>query len=197
MKTTRCWPLWHTVLLFGSAAFVAIVFILTLLVHITTYLMSDPLRSLRGVRSLDYFVFVALFAACYWGNTFQRVRGQALKPPRWLYCVIVAFAANFAANFVVNWVCSGGAVASKDDGFALVSHGRVVRKLTEQEYHQQIASDMRTLSAIWMTLALVSTSVLWGIIIAGRKGDPWWLRLPQGAPPEKSEENGIGSISTG
>jgi hypothetical protein len=108
--------------------------------HVGLFVVFVPLvfsaRKVSGSNP-EYRDFRSLFSG--WGN--------ALITVVFIYAIV---------NFVVfMFLSQGGVPAIRDGQFILHSHGKLVRILTEQEYHDQRAYVLRGFSGHWLVFYLV------------------------------------------
>jgi uncharacterized membrane protein len=123
-------------------------FLASILVHSVTF---------RGINAADYVPWVwVLHVGCFIA-IIPLVRKDVWRDvvavvPRWAQAMIVFFMAYAVINFVLSFVLSeGGANPDIWDGrYVLQSHGKLVRELSEREYHLQLAYVLRGFSGHWM-----------------------------------------------
>lgn len=66
-------------------------------------------------------------------------------------------------NFVIFMSLNeGGGPQIRDGKYVLTSHGKLIRELTEEEYHQQRAYVVRGFSGHWMLFASASLTFMMG-----------------------------------
>jgi hypothetical protein len=154
------------------AAMACAVFVASLAAHVATFLGIDPMETVPGVMGLHFLIFPPFIAGIVYCKTAPggELTGNQVQAaaPRWLpwltgLCFVYAF-----VNFGLFMVLSGGGGPKESGGkYYLSSHGRVVRELTEAEYHQQRAYVVRGFSGHWM---LFSSAAL--LMIVGSRARP-------------------------
>jgi hypothetical protein len=81
--------------------------------------------------------------------------------PQWLKILTGIFGAYAFLNFVLFIILTeGGGPHQEKDKFVLQSHGRVIRELTEKEFHQQQAYVVRGFSGHWMLFSSAALMLL-------------------------------------
>jgi hypothetical protein len=157
--------------LIGWCWFAAAVLLVSLAVHVSTFLGIDPLEKWPGVMLLHLAIFPPFFAAicyanCIGGPKHGRQDRVVKSAPRWLQVLTGVFFAYALVNFAVVMVLvEGGGPSERDGRYFVTSHGTVFRELTEAEYHQQRAYEVRGFSGHWM---LFSSAALMGLVGTAR-----------------------------
>jgi hypothetical protein len=153
-------------LLFGL--FTAGVFLVCLGLHVAGYVPGAPL-SFDGVKWLSVaaftcFVAMAVHVSALNRAVRERVRNEdAVEPwldrliPRWAGTVGVAFFVYVIVSAAVYFARSEGQPRMKDGAFALTSHGRVVREVSEPEFRDAQRLEVRGVSGHWMLLSAIPT----------------------------------------
>jgi hypothetical protein len=157
------------------------VLLVGLAVHASTFLGVDPMEVWPGVMFLHLTIFPPFIAAVYYASR-AGGKGQpspdpvAGTVPLWLQIMTGVFFAyafvNFAAFIILN---EGGSPHARDGKFVLSSHGKVLRELSEEEYHRHQAYVVRGASGHWMLFASGSLMFLVGAAKHRRRS--------AGAPP--------------
>jgi hypothetical protein len=154
--------------LIGWCWFAAAVLIVSLVVHVSTFLGFDPMAKWPGVMFIHLAIFPPFIAALFYASRTagKDPRGQDRvfnSAPRWLRILTGVFFAyafvNFAAFIVLT---EGGGPDERDGKYFLRSHGRVIREITEVEYHQQQAYVVRGFSGHWMLFSCGALTLLVG-----------------------------------
>lgn len=70
--------------------------------------------------------------------------------PKWLQVIAWGGAFYAALNFVLFLISQDGSPTVKDGQFILENHGKLIKILTEQEYHHYLANQLRGFSGHWM-----------------------------------------------
>ena len=81
--------------------------------------------------------------------------------PTWMS--IIAGAGFFYAfiNFILFMSSQGGTPSIQDGHYVLQNHGELIKNLTEQEYHQYKANEVRGFSGHWILFYGVATAILY------------------------------------
>lgn len=133
------------------------------------------MQSIPGIMLIHVAIFPPFIAAILYGNKVKRVQGrnqqQLLKlAPKWMRTLFyVSFAYAFV-NFALFFILSGGNTPIKQDGkFVLKQHGRLVREISEEEYHRQRAYIVRGFSGHWMMFSAAAMTMLTGVAQCRKK----------------------------
>ncbi len=177
MRVREPWePLFDALVLAGWSCLAAAVLAVSLVVHASTLLGIDPQTKWPGVMFIHVAIFPPFLAAiyCSWrpGRPSGEGQSQAFdRAPRWLRIMSGAFFVYALVNFALFMVLSqGGGVPDQRDGkYVLHSHGKVLRELSEAEYHQQRAYEVRGSASHWMMFACAALTLLWGTASRGRE----------------------------
>jgi len=173
--------------LIGWCWFAAAVLIVSLVVHVSTFLGIDPMAKWPGVMFIHLAIFPPFIAAICYANRIggpkQGYQDRVINSaPRWLQVLTGVFFAyalvNFASFMVLN---EGGGPSERDGKYFLTSHGKVLRELSEAEYHRHQAYVVRGFSGHWMGFSSVALMFLVGAASLRRQsaGAPA-LTLPSG-----------------
>jgi hypothetical protein len=138
----------------------AISFTLALVVHGLTFAHIDIMETIPAVWVLHVGIFVVfvplVFSARRLSGADQKYRDFQSLFPEWANTLITVVFIYAIVNFVVFMFLShGGVPAIRDGQFILHSHGKLVRVLTEKEYHVQRAYVVRGFSGHWLVFYLV------------------------------------------
>ena len=134
-------------------------FLASLLVHSLTFFGVYAGDYVPWVWVLHIGCFVALiplFKKNLW-------RDVLASMPRWATSLAVLLMVYAVVNFFLSFVLSeGGANPDVWDGkYVLQSHGKLVRELSEREYHLQLAYQLRGFSGHWMIFYLLPALFSW------------------------------------
>jgi hypothetical protein len=132
----------------------------SLIVHAVTFLGVDLSQTLPWVWGLHIGIFVVCIPMAFSARSLGRRGDYWLKllalMPRWVLTVIIAFFIYAFVNFGLFLILSEGGVPEELDGkYVLYSHGKVIRELTEEEFHLQQAYVIRGFSGHWMVFYLI------------------------------------------
>jgi hypothetical protein len=148
---------------------VAAVLVVSLVVHASTFLGIDPMERWPGVMLIHVAVFPPFIAAGIFASrtTGKQPRGQDRvfnSAPRWLRILTGVFFAYAFLNFAAFMILAeGGGPEERDGKYYLMSHGRVIREITEAEFHQQQAHVVRGFSGHWMLFSCAALTFLVGV----------------------------------
>jgi hypothetical protein len=154
--------------LIGWCWFAAAVLTVSLVVHVSTFLGVDPMDKWPGVMLLHLAIFPPFIAAIHYANRIGgRKQGRQDRvvnsAPRWLRILSGVFFAYALVNFATFIILvEGGGPHERDGKYYLTSHGRVLRELSEAEYHRQQAYVVRGFSGHWMLFSSASLMMLVG-----------------------------------
>jgi hypothetical protein len=154
--------------LIGWCSFSAVLLIVCVVVHASTFLGIDPIAKWPGVMFLHVAIFPPFFAAVYYSKGFgikdQMHQQRAGKSaPRWLRILTGAFFVYAFLNFAVFAILSEGGMPAKRDGkYVVTSRGKVLRELSEAEFHRRQAYVVRGFSGHWMLFGCASLMFLVG-----------------------------------
>jgi hypothetical protein len=144
------------------------VLLICLGVHLSTFFGFDPIDRIPGVMFMHLVVMVLMFVSMFLLNGHEP---GALKnitksrmwraSPRWMHGALAASFIYALINFGLFMSLSeGGGPSRQGKAYVLSSHGRTIRTLTEQEFHQQQAYVVRGFSGHWILFS-VAMVTLW------------------------------------
>jgi len=152
---------------FGILAVIG--FILSVIVHGLTFLGVDPQQDFRFVWLLHIGIFVVWIPAVIIskkdgtlkGDDFWRIATQGW--PRWMKVLPGILFGYILFNFFFSlFVLNEGGNPSVINGEKVLhSHGRIIRKLTDQEYHLHKAYLVRGFSGHWLLFYAVAAVILY------------------------------------
>ena len=155
-------------LLIGWCWFAAVVLIVSFVVHASTFLGIDPLAKWPGLMLIHLAIFPPFIAAiCYANRTAGTKQGSSdpvvSSAPWWLRLLTGVSVVYAIANFVLFIILmEGGAPSERDGKYVLHTHGTVIRELSEAEYHQKRAYELRGFSGHWMAFSSGALMMLVG-----------------------------------
>jgi hypothetical protein len=131
-----------------------------LLVHGATYAGVDVFQRYPEVWLLHlgcFVVFIPLLFSLWSDNRLgRRIDEMFTDHPRWVRWLLTAVAVYAVVNFVLFFLLAGGGTAEMRNGeFVLLNHGKLIRHLTEAEYHRQQIYEARGFSGHWLVFYLV------------------------------------------
>jgi elongation factor Tu len=165
---------WMPVLI-GWCWFAAALLLVSLAVHASTFLEIYPMAKWPGVMFIHFAIFPPFIAAlCYAsraGGKDAAGQDRVFKSaPRWLQVLTGVFFVYALVNFAIFIVLVEGGGPDKRDGkYFLTSHGRVLRELSEAEYHRQQAYVVRGFSGHWMMFSSAALTMLVGTLRRRRR----------------------------
>ena len=134
--------------------------------HLATYFGYDLIETyphLMWLHVAIFVVFVPALVMCERNNRTQQMVWAAA--PKWIsgvfYILFIYAFINFVLFMTLN---EGGGPERTAEGYALVSHGNVLRPLTEAEYHLFQARELRGFSGHWMLFSAGATMLFSGIV---------------------------------
>ena len=143
---------------------------LSVAVHVATFCGIDPQQVFPAVWMLHVGIFAIWFPAILFtnrriGSLPRREQGAARMrgTPRMMRAVLGPLFAYTAFNFFFTiFVLQGGhSPTIRDSTFALQDSGRIVRALTEREYHRYRAYEVRTFSGPWILFYFAGMAMLY------------------------------------
>ncbi|TCJ14252.1 hypothetical protein EPD60_09625 [Flaviaesturariibacter flavus] len=93
------------------------------------------------------------------------------RTPIWLTIISVLGFYYAVANFFLFAISQQGSVGFINGQRALHNHGRIIKILSEQEYHHYQANEIRGFSGHWIAFYGIATAVLFSFIKKGRTGE--------------------------
>ena len=155
-------------MLIGWCCFAAVVLIVSLVVHLSTFLGIDPMARWPGVMFIHVTIFPPFIAAICYANRIggpeQERQNRAISAaPLLLRIVTGIFFAYALVNFAIFMVLNeGGGPEQRGGKYLLTSHGRVIRELSENEYYRQQGYVVRGFSGHWMLFSSAALTLLVG-----------------------------------
>jgi hypothetical protein len=157
--------------LIAIVAFVG--FALSIAVHGATFLGVDLMEKSPLVWGLHFGIFpLAILMALtirveekdFYGffRKFSTWKGFVGPMPPWAKYVVYFLLAYDFINFGLFFFLSGGGTPELRDGkYVLHDHGRIIKELTEQQYHLQNAYILRLFSGAWMFFYIIYGLYFW------------------------------------
>lgn len=165
------------------------VLLISMVVHGSTFLGNDPMEVIPGVMWITLLIFPLFIAALAYVTKIGAARHIKIDKviaycPLWLRVMTGMFFVYALVNFAIVGVLSEGGGPHKRAGrFVLQSHGRIIRELTEEEYHQHRAYVVRGFSGHWMLFSSGSLMAFVAVLRL-RKGQKGSIREePEAAQP--------------
>ncbi len=140
--------------------------------HLATFLGVNPRRTVPGIMVLGILIFVVWVPmvfmsrkACARNNRWSLLDVITRHAPLWMKVLSVALGAYAFFNFFFTvFVLNQEGVPSTSLGpKALVSHGKVIRRLSDEEYEKHQAYSVRGDSGHWMVFYAVGMTVLYSL----------------------------------
>ncbi len=161
-------------------------------VHVAALCGCDVVTAFPRLWILHLLLFAVFVPAIYYANKFGGDEKDEdddedkffAAVPLWIKTLIVILFvyAMVSCTLAEMQTEGGGANQLKDGSFALTSHGRFFRELTEEEYHRYRSYEVRAASGVWMLFYSVSIMLLAGAmrmkqrIAAGEPVEPHDLK---------------------
>ena len=146
----------------------AVGLVLSLVAHASTFVGMNPARHFPATWLLHLGIFVVFAPAIVAANRMGKgaSRNEVWNSiwrfaPRWLQCLVGAFFVYAFFNFFMSNYLNEGGVPGKINGeYVLHSHGKVIRKLTPDEYDKHESYVVRGFSGHWMFFYSASLMIL-------------------------------------
>ena len=141
--------------IFGPIA--AIVFTIALVIHVLSIIGIDVQHYFPPVMLLHMLIFVCFIPFVLSLN--KRFGGRAklwqLIPimPRWTMILGGMLFAYTMINFLLSMDAMGGTADLRDGQYILHNKGKLIRVITEAEYHHSKASMLRMFSGHWLAFS--------------------------------------------
>jgi len=157
--------------LIASVAFIGLA--LSAMVHGATFLGVDLIEKFQLVWGLHLGIFPLFFLMILAIRIEEKDSYGFLRKslswkrffapmPIWAKYVTYALLAYALINFALFlFLSEGGTPELRDGKYVLHDHGRIIRELTEQEYHLQKAYVLRGFSGHWMYFYIISGLYFW------------------------------------
>ena len=148
----------------------------SMVAHFSTFFGVNPQRIFPGVWLLHVILFVVFIPTIvYCGKDCKKVKREdhwkvvTANAPGWMkwltaFLFVYALFNFFFTIFVMN---EGGGPGKIDGRKVLHDHGKIIRELTDEEYEQHQAYEVRTASGHWMVFYAVCVTLLYSKL----KGD--------------------------
>jgi hypothetical protein len=133
--------------------------------HFSTYMGIDPQERFPYIWLLHIGIFIVWLPAVAVQGMLPRDEKGRFKPfqfaPRWMQLLTgVAFVYALVNFAVFIFLISSGSPYKENGQYVLKDHGKLVRQITEQEYHQYRAYEVRGFSGHWMIFYLAAMTML-------------------------------------
>ncbi|MCB9637807.1 MAG: hypothetical protein H6728_14845 [Myxococcales bacterium] len=140
-----------------SLGIVALVgFSMALCVHVLALLGSTWLLKIPGVMFLHVGIFVVFIPMVLSMGPYQKKIKQSKLGiwsifPIWMRAILFGLTLYTAANFMLfAGKSGGGGPAEKNGGYVIQNHGKLIRKITKQEYDALRVNEVRGFSGHWL-----------------------------------------------
>jgi hypothetical protein len=149
------------------ALLAALGLLISIAANVSTFFGVEPMHRWTYIWLLHLGVFVVLIPAGSSQNNhghqrvfrWRDVFGGVPAWMRWMTVWLVIYAPVSALAFVI--VCGGGGPSQAPDGtYAMMSHGRILRTLTADEYHRASGYEFRFMSSWWIMFYSISLALL-------------------------------------
>ena len=137
--------------------------------HFSTFFGINPQRVFPSVWVLHVLIFVVWFPVviscrklCTNDNRKDFWKLATRNSPNWMKRLCVIFFVYAFFNFFCAFVLSEGGNPSEIDGRKVLSnHGEIIRELTDEEYDQLQAYEVRGFSGHWLVFYAAGMTVLY------------------------------------
>jgi hypothetical protein len=144
------------------------VFLVSLGLHVAGYVPGAPLSFDRvkwlSVAAFACFLLMGAHVSALDRTIRRRVRGEEAvqtwfdaQIPRWVWSVGGLFFVYVIVSAAVYFTVYEGQPRIKEGAFALTSHGRVVREVSEREFRDAQRLEVRGVSGHWMLFSAIPT----------------------------------------
>ncbi len=157
MALKYLWPGFALLVLVASSA-----------IHLSTFFGVNPKTVFPSVMEMHLLIFPPFIAVLFYawkidGPNDDKLNKMALRSPFWLRIIAAIIFAYSFINFAAFGIFSeGGGAQKRGDRYVLTSHGDVIRDLSEAEFHQHQAYEVRMFSGGWMLFSSASLMLLVG-----------------------------------
>jgi hypothetical protein len=147
----------------------AVVLVVSLVVHVSTFFGVDPMEVFPGVMFIHLAIFPPFIAAVVYVKKVSRQTGRAEEKlfdlaPKWMRVVVGGFFVYAIANFIIFiFLVQGGGPEQRGSKYYLMSHGHIIRELSEAGYHQMQGYVVRGFSGHWMLFSSGAVLLLTGV----------------------------------
>jgi hypothetical protein len=143
------------------------VFVVSLATHFSTFAPIDPLDVVPYLMFVHVAIFPPFGAAIWYAKGVGGGRKEGFSvvkhAPMWLRILTVALVVYAFANFPLMLIRNeGGNPDKRGSQYLLTSHGKVLRELSEDEYHGKRAYLVRGVSGHWMLFSSGALTLLVG-----------------------------------
>jgi predicted RNA-binding Zn-ribbon protein involved in translation (DUF1610 family) len=131
---------------------------LSSLVQFATFFGVDAERSWPSTWLLHLGQFVVIIPALTTAPRDPRVQREKWvglgRAPLWLRWLMILLGVHAFINIAAfEFVCGKGGPAIEPDGtYSISSHGRIIRHITQAEYHRARGYELRSFSSFWMAM---------------------------------------------
>jgi hypothetical protein len=134
--------------------------------HFSTFAGVDPQQVFPAVWLLHIGIFIVFIPAVATQNSKRSIQDKKSAQfgplaPVWMKKLTGALFMYMFINFAIFiYMMSGGSPSQRDGGYVLQSHGKVIRQISEHEYHRYRAYEVRGLSGHWMAFYSIAMTIL-------------------------------------
>lgn len=157
MKLLQAWIFFSALILAASLA-----------IHLSTFLGIDPMQAIPGVMLFHLAIFPPFIAAIIYSNKLGLQKSSQQDSwklaPQWMRTISGVFFAYAMVNFIIFIILvHGGGPEIRDGKFVLADHGRIIRQLSQVEFHKMQAYVVRGFSGHWMLFSSAAMTLLTGV----------------------------------
>lgn len=136
----------------------------SVLIHLIAWMGTDLTRSVPRIMmwGVGATVLVCIVASVYAIRAKKVYEGELAEfMPRWLVRSLLVLFVYAVIHFIIFIVSTGGVSPDMEDGqYVLISRRKVVRVISEPEYHRRQAAMVRGVSGYWMLFSGVAVLLL-------------------------------------
>jgi hypothetical protein len=174
--------------LIGWCCLAIAVLVVSLVVHVSTYMGVNPMEAWPGVVFIHIAIFPPLFAALLYARRAGGKKRVLSEVPPWLSVLTGALFVYAMVNFTVFVALTEGEPQEREGKYYLMDRRAVLREIKEPEYHLQQLYVARGFSGHWMLFPSAALMFLVGAAKVSRcpAGEPatteTWLARQGPAP---------------
>ena len=154
----------------------ALILVISAAVHFSTFAGIDTTEAVPGVMFIHVLIFLPALAVIFctqratreWGVSQEKIFKVA---PHWMRVLTTVLGMYALINFVLYFKLSEGYDPQKRDGkYYLTQHSRIMREITEVEFHRHQAYVVRGFSGHWLAFSAAALTLLTGVAKCREEG---------------------------
>lgn len=141
----------------------ALILVISLAVHLSTFSAFDPMQAIPGVMLIHVAIFPPFIAAIVYTKKLSPSNQDDVwkLAPKWMQQMSAVFFAYAIVNFIIFMILvHGGSPQIRDGQYVLADHGRIIRQISATEYHRMQAYVVRGFSGHWMLFSSAAMTLL-------------------------------------